>query len=178
MQDRGRGPFEGGCLSDDAFAGGAEHVFVFVPVAHLLGGKVDRLGAGLVTAERFVERSNEVVDVAWSRALVDELVQNVGVPVRVKDAFQNDVVAEVEGVLCGGGDEGGCDRVGSAGVVLAEQNAPQVVLRRARIRGRSDGELPGAVVVFPLPEFPRISTSVGAVILPAQAARCSYAGCD
>ena len=96
--------------------------------------------------------------------LIDELTQNVGVPVGVQNAFQDDVVAEVEGVSGDGSDEAGRDRVGSAGVVLAEQDAPQVVLLDQRAPPAIAAANFAGVVVFPLPELPRITTSIGSVM--------------
>ncbi|WP_158244938.1 hypothetical protein [Verrucosispora sp. ts21] len=59
----------------------------------------------------------------WSGVTVDELVQDGGVAFGVQDAFEDDVVAEVEGGAGGRGDERRCDGVDLGAVVFSEQGS-------------------------------------------------------
>jgi hypothetical protein len=127
-QDGGHGLLEAGGLGDDLLTGNAQQVPRVVPVAHVVGGEGDVRGPCPVAADGLVEGDVEVEDVAGPGVPVDEVVQNGGVPAGVQDAFQHDVVTEVQGGARGRRDEGGRDRVGVVAVVFAQDDAAQVVL--------------------------------------------------
>ncbi|MGC5054967.1 hypothetical protein ACLQ2S_26385 [Micromonospora sp. DT48] len=64
----------------------------------------------------------------WSGMVADELVQDGGVAFGVQDAFEDDVVAQVEGSARRSGDKRRGDRVDSGAVVFPEHGSAQVVL--------------------------------------------------
>jgi hypothetical protein len=126
LGDQLDGLLERGRRSDDVFAVDAEYVGGWVPGAHVVGGELVGLGSGGVAAQRLLERHVEVEHVALTPVDPHQVFDHLPVAGFGEDAFQDDVIAVVQGEPHGLTDQLRCQAAGL--VELAQDDAAQVVL--------------------------------------------------